>query len=472
MKWMRLVVPCLLPLLLVSGEGAWSAQTIKGTVVSASGSAGFLRLEIDGVTVAIAPGPDAKIFRGQIGQDPKPASLSDFAAGDHVVAVVDQNDRASSVKGFYGRVQGVFKKANSGRLIFDDGRSVPLSKQPQIVLPDGEFGVPSDIKPGSVLVCRVNPLTNEAWTVVSTSRVVPSAGTSQTPPSTAAAKKSPPKIASIAYSAPSPLKPGDLLTVDMAGTPGGTASFDVKGLLPATPMNEISAGAYRAVVKVPGGKPVFSVPLVGHLALGDKKASAVQASRLVTVAAAAKMPAATLPKQKAGSVTLPASAQPNSAATDTKPKVLPPAAQMPDAAFVQPVTLPAIDSARSPVLVPPAVETSARKPTTDAASNIVITDPPDGARIQRMIMVKGKAEPDSSILISITYNNGLTGLLRLSGQVAFQRVAVGKNGEFRMGPMALEGPLATQGLRFTIKAYYPDRDDHSTARTVVIGDRH
>ncbi|MHB9037056.1 MAG: hypothetical protein ACYC64_10325, partial [Armatimonadota bacterium] len=58
-----------------------------------------------------------------------------------------------------------------------------------------------------------------------------------------------------------------------------------------------------------------------------------------------------------------------------------------------------------------------------------------------------------------------------AGEVASQMVAVGKNGEFRMGPIALEGPLATQGLEFTIKAYYTDREDHGTAMVKVIGAR-
>jgi hypothetical protein len=130
----------------------------------------------------------------------------------------------------------------------------------------------------------------------------------------------------------------------------------------------------------------------------------------------------------------------------------------------------------SPVVVVPQVVVPIVQPTTPApkettAAKVILTNPPDGAKITRALLVRGTADPDSKVLVKVTYTNGLSGLLKLAGEVVSQSVAVGKNGEFRVGPIALEGPLATEGLKFTIKAYYPDREDHGTAIVRAIGAR-
>ena len=87
--------------------------------------------------------------------------------------------------------------------------------------------------------------------------------------------------------------------------------------------------------------------------------------------------------------------------------------------------------------------------------------------IRHVILVEGSAEAGSTVRVVVTYSNGLAGLLKLSGDVASQDLAVGKNGRYKLGPIALDGPLATSGLKFTIKAFYPDRAEHGTAEVAV-----
>lgn len=438
------------------------AQTYKGTVLSVSGSGESIRLQTGETVTMMSPGAGAKIMRGQVGKDVVPVPLTDFAPGDHVVAVVDQNGKANSIKAFYGRVQGVFARLEQGKLVLDNERIVALSPEAQIVLADGKIGKASELAAGSMVVCRVNPVTNEAWTVVSAmpvnggSNARPGGGTSE---STTPIREQA-KIKSLTYSLANPAKPGDLLTVDMSGTPGGKAVFEVKGLLESTAMKEISPGDYRAVAPIPKGRSIANAPLIARLKANGTDAPPVQASRLITVAGDtasekhADAPAPTpAPKPPA-----PTPAQANKVAANTPP---PPAPGKSEAiATLQPAK--ATGSASS----------DKKETAATASPKIVITDPESGSTIHRLILVKGKAEPDAKVQVTITYNNGKTGLLKLSGQVASQLVAVGKNGEFRMGPIALEGPLATKGLRFTIKAYYPDKDDHATATAVVVGDRY
>lgn len=244
------------------------------------------------------------------------------------------------------------------------------------------------------------------------------------------------KINSVTFSAPVPLKPGDIITVDLAGTPGGKAAFSVKNFIPIVKMQELSPGSYHATVKVPKGRTARNAPLVGYLGYKDAQAAPVQAGRLVTL-------------------------------VDAEPTRLP--AVKPENAAQKPVP----PAAPKPVeIAAPVAPPAPAKPKPEAVSpKIVLTSPVDGEIARRAIVVMGTADPGSAVRVSVTYSNGLAGLLKLSGEVASQNMSAGRNGEFKMGPIALDGPLATDGLRFTIKAYYPDRADHATAEVSVTGKR-
>lgn len=247
------------------------------------------------------------------------------------------------------------------------------------------------------------------------------------------------RINSVTFSAPAPLKAGDIITVDLAGTPDVRAAFSVKSLIPATRLKEVSPGSYHGTVQVPAGKIVRNAPLVGYLGNDTAHAAPVQAGRLVTVVESrvveepSKLPVVR-PEPR------------------TKPADPPPAAK------------PVVPDPPKPA-PPPAPVAAVDK------GKIVLTSPVDGATLKHAILVKGKARPGSVVRVVITYNNSLSGMMKLAGNVASQNLAVDKSGEFRMGPIALDGPLATDGLRFTIKAYYPDRADHGTADVTVIGRR-
>ena len=456
---------CALVLYAAAG-GVECAQVVKGTLVSPPAEAGFIRVEIEGNTTAIRPSEGAKIMRGQIGKDIRKVSLQEFAPGDHIVAVVNQRGRATSLKAFYGRVQGTLAKLEGRTLVLQDERTVTLSASPQVVFPDGSIGKPGDLRPGMLVICRVNPLTHEAWTVVS----VAATGTAVAEP---ASNK--PEIRSVTYSAPSPLKAGDLITVDLAGTRGGKATFEVKNLIGAANMKEVSPGSYRAVAEVPSGKSVLNAPLIGRLSAGGLQAAPVQASRLVTVTQTTIEPvldngsptgAPTASAQPATSAANPPVPRPEPIAARARP----PAADTPETAAEPPEVVP-VEVVIPAVAVPVRSATSEDDGLPRPAGKVVLTCPPDGAKIQKALLVRGIADPDSKVRVTITYTNALAGILKLSGLAASQDLAVGKNGEFRMGPLPLEGPLATKGLHFTIKAYYPDREEHATAVVRVIGER-
>jgi hypothetical protein len=249
-----------------------------------------------------------------------------------------------------------------------------------------------------------------------------------------AAKAEPPKITSIKFSAPSPLKAGDTITVEMTGTPGCNAAFGVKDFIGIEKMQEVSQGIYKGTAVVPKDKIALNAPLVGYLGKDGVHAPPMQASRLINVTGSGQQ------KQTA------------------------PPLGFAQGGVVQPDKLPKPEPAPKEVKKDPAPATPAKSAVVvSKPGKVVISSPADGARVRSTLTVIGIADPGSAVRVEVTYSNRLSGILKLAGQVVSQNVTAGKNGEFKMGPVALDGPLSTNGLVFTVKAYYPDRTDHGTA---------
>ena len=440
---------------------AQAAQTVKGTVVSSLGAC--VSILPDGATksITIKPGANTVITRGQIGVSERKATLIDLAPGDRVVAVVNQDGTAASVKAYYAVAKGTLSMRESKRLFFRDGRFVKLAPGVRVVLANGKVGKIEDIKVNSPLICRLNPSTQEAWMIVASEPVQPKpvAATKPAGATTRVAGFSEiavapvfptkargvlpdpavqPIIESVTYVAPENLKARDWMRIDLTGTPGGRAICEVKGLIPRTVMEEKEPGKYRASVMVPSGKFVRNEPVLGHLTINGVDAPTVQAAKLITV----EEPLPELPKLPEPVVA-----------------VAPPPAPQP-----APEPAQAVEPAPQPV-----VEQSKPEPPKEKAP-VILTAPVMGSRILRTLLVTGTAEPGSNVMVTVTYSNGLGGLLNLSGQVSSQLIAANESGQFQMGPLPLEGPLATKGLIFTVKASYPE-SPQSASVVSVFGDR-
>ena len=397
-----------------------------------------IKTDNDGKPMTIKPAPGAKIMRGQMGRDLRKAKLVEFGAGDRVVAVVSDKGAGTSIKAFYAISKGTVCSTKGDKAFFRDGRSVRLRPGMPVVFDDGKLGKAADLKPGCQLVCRVHPLTKQAWTVIAKRPKESKAAVAPVKPNVPLVK---PVIKSVSYKSPETLKSKDWMKVEMTGTAGGRAICQVKGLIPRTEMKETAPGSYVAQVMVPGNKFAKNEPLVGYLSLNGLDASPVQAGKLVTVLAPTEVPPA-----------------PIMAVT---PEPEPPAPQ-PVEVVTPPAPAPAPEPA--PVVEPPKPEPPKVK------APVVVTAPSMGSRIQRTLVVTGTADPGANVMVTVTYSNGLGGILNLSGPVSSQLIAASGSGEFKMGPIALEGPLATKGLMFTVKAAYPDAAEQAT-EVSVFGDR-
>lgn len=484
MKTGRLWLPVILGINLIAACCAFAAVTISGTLRLSTAKAGLIMLDTDSGTQSYKPAKNIKVVRGQVGLNLREADLKDLAPGDRVVVIVDSNGDIASLKAYFGLVKGTLSAIKDNKLQLKDGRYVQINSEAVVVLEDGTLGHIKDLKSGALITCRVNPNTSEAWTILVSApsqvsklsikaqdklpdpdkqaRVL----TEPKPTPVMSADKHPkeknkavvpivkPEIKSLTYSAPANLKPGDLITVDMSGTPEAKATFEVKQLIALTKMTEISPGSYRAVVTVPKNKHAEDVPLLGHLSLNGTKSLTMQASRLVSVLPVKSASAAI--SLHPGVEVIPAKLPVASSGQEKKV----------DTASTQTNTVKDPQPKAQVVIAQPKVEIKQK-----TINNIVLTNPPAGALIERALLVRGTAESDAKVQVIITYTNNLSGILKLAGQVTSQAIAIGKNGEFRFGPIALEGPLATKGLEFTIKAFYPDNSDHGTATVKVYGSR-
>lgn len=93
---------------------------------------------------------------------------------------------------------------------------------------------------------------------------------------------------------------------------------------------------------------------------------------------------------------------------------------------------------------------------TRAAMKPVITSPANGAKVGADIQVTGNADPDSRVLVTVTYQQTILGIFGTTGNVASETVTADKNGHFTTAPIPLTGVFGTAGVRFTITAVETD----------------
>lgn len=464
-------------IMLVCGQ-ADAARRVYGTLLAPPDAKGQLLVQTSISKRNYKISSDLRIERAQAGEKYSHCNVSDLCAGDYVAVALDDNNQATDITATYGIVKGRFSGMNQGVIRFADGRKLKVS---QDALRNSADGM-AKLKPGSRIVCRVSPSTNEVWAAGEDTAVKPEPAKARPVPAAAIKPSIPasvvkvtkpepgpakPKIDSIVYSPVSGIKGGDTISVTLKGTPGGAASVAILPLTNHAALKEISPGCYAGDITLPSARPTNNSPMIGYLAVNGIKAAPIQASKLITVSKGYQQ---SRPPSD--------SAEPPSPVVRDIEKPEPLRIARPEklAQAVEPpadeVTIAEVKNSQPKpdgIKVPVIVIKDTPKPVSDLDS-IVITMPIEGSVIRGPLVVKGQASPNQKVAIAITYSNGLLGIMKLAGQVCSNVVVADQYGIFRMGPISTEGILSTRGLRFTIKAYYPDRKDHGTDVLTVIGD--
>jgi hypothetical protein len=471
LKWFaRLTMVTMLVAL--NAMAGWAAQELKGTLLNNGGGKNFVMIQTDPTAddkqYLLSVSDTADIHRGEVSSKPGKARLRDLSRGDRVVMIVSQDGVVTSLKAYYATASGSVESIVGSKLTLADGKSLKVRAGAPVVLPNGKVGKVTDLKIGSRIDARLNPATQEAWAVV----VARSKPAQPPKPEVAANPAVPvkpetppaadePSIKSVKVFAPSPLRAGDWVSIVMAATPGKTAKAQVKDLIPITSMNEAPPGVYTARVTIPEGRIVANAPVVAYLGAEGTATLSMQASKLVTVSKP-------LPKPKPSPVVV-AVETPKPAAPAPAPAPEPKSEPAPAPV---PAPAPAPEPAPAPAPTPaPEPAPAPEPPKPPEVKGIVIVSPTEGQAIAASISAKGTAEPNSRLLVEVTFGNGKYGLLNVSGTVTAQLVAANSDGAFSLGPIPLEGPLATKGLRFWVKASYPDHPGEPSAVVTVLGSR-
>ncbi len=191
--------------------------------------------------------------------------LADVRVGDALRVVLAKDGRVVEVHDFFKSATGTVAAVSPSALVLGNGRVVTGERVSAITL-NGDPAQMADIRLGDYVTVRSNPESGEIRQVIATRHV---------PPTSAPAADV--AIASFTISATRALRAGEYLDVEMRGTAGGRASFDIGDYVTGNPMREDAPGIYRARFAIPERFNVVQVPVFGRLAVGTSEAPRTEA---------------------------------------------------------------------------------------------------------------------------------------------------------------------------------------------------
>ncbi|HTV73683.1 MAG TPA: stalk domain-containing protein [Candidatus Acidoferrales bacterium] len=181
------------------------------------------------------------------------ATLADVHVGDALRAVLTRDGRVVEVHDFYKSTSGTIAAVSPSAFVLQNGRVITPSRSTTITLNTAPATL-DDLKVGDYVSVRSNPESGELREIIASR---PSLQT-KAPATTVT-------ITAFSISATHPLRAGDSFTVQLVGTPGGTATFDVGDDVVGIPMHEQTPGTYVGQMTIPDRFNVLQIPVYGHL---------------------------------------------------------------------------------------------------------------------------------------------------------------------------------------------------------------
>jgi hypothetical protein len=203
-----------------------------------------------------------------------PGELSDIHAGDFAHLYGQSRVRADQVVDQFGSRVGTVAAVANGQMVLGDGHIIVPQGATSMSI-NGAAASLDQLLPGDRVTVRYNVNSGEVREIL-VSRAV-AAGS----PAPSGATQ----IASIQTDATRPLRAGELMSVSLRGTPGGSATFDIGPYVAGIAMSERSPGDYSGSYRVPAGASFADVPVIGHL-----RANGVDASMSSSVVSASSTP--------------------------------------------------------------------------------------------------------------------------------------------------------------------------------------
>lgn len=189
-----------------------------------------------------------------------PGELGDVRPGDFTRIYMTRQGHVERVEDAFGSYTGRIAAATASEFVLTDGHVIAPDRTTEIVL-DGRTASLADLQVGDLVTVRYNVVSNEVRTILVSRTEAPES------PQPGA-----PAISSIALDASRPLRPGDVVTVTMHGTPGGAATFDIGSYVTSIAMAPSESGVYTGTYTIPQGANFSDVPIIGHLRVGNANA--------------------------------------------------------------------------------------------------------------------------------------------------------------------------------------------------------
>ncbi len=204
---------------------------------------------------------------GQVGA----IGLADLRVGDTVTVTLGAQNQAILVRAqtrwVSGRIEAI---AGGGRtIVLSNGQVYTLSDDVAIMI-DGRVVSRDTLRAGMEVTLRLNPQTGQVIEVSAQPAAQPS------PPPTGQVR-----ITAFTHNATRPVRAGETLTVELRGTPGGQATFDIFNVASGIQMREVASGVYRGTFTVQAGHNIANAAILGHLRLGGQEA-VMQSATAVT----------------------------------------------------------------------------------------------------------------------------------------------------------------------------------------------
>lgn len=245
--------------------------TIEGTIFRVDVPNQRLFVQRNGAihTVIITPTTAIQRVNVTTGQGGA-VSLADLRVGDQVTVTMDTSSRAILVRAQVREVSGRIDIVSGRTIVLENGQAFTLNADARIIVNGQEVPV-SSLQRGMQVTLRLSPTTGQVLEVTAQSALPPGGQIA---------------ISSFIHNANRALRVGETLTVELRGTPGGVATFDIFNVASGIPMTEVASGVYRGTFTVRAGDNVVNAAVFGHLRVGGQE-RVIQAGVPLTIDAAA-----------------------------------------------------------------------------------------------------------------------------------------------------------------------------------------
>lgn len=507
------------------------ATDIKGNIDSIDLNNKKLNVISNNKTYTLDVTAQSKLLRGLIGTAPLEVDMLSISPGDAITCSFDDNNKITKATLTFNIIKGTIGKIDNNTITLVDGSISKVSPKASISLLNGTKGSISNLEVGHTFVARTNPNNGEIWTLVVSGkekvdpRTIPTKPTEtkstetkkpevkpevkpETKPENKPTVKTDTKvetkpevktetkptvtqipvvptvpinneieITDIIISAPKEIMSGDMVLVEVHGTPHCGVSCDIQYVANTKQtLTEDTAGVYRGFITIPF-KNLNGAKFVAYMSYNGKNISKICDTILFVKDKTAKLQVLVKKIEETPVAKTEAPDEENISNTENTTTE-----QTEDATVIADNESTSVDDGKKPEKKESEQLTDTKEINDQITNKDSITDPlksatikvddikvvsPENGSTVNNIAVSGLAIPDKKINVKTIYSNGKYGVLGIRGILHEDTIEVREDGVFNYGPIELTDFFATPGLIYYIELSYAD-DDTFPAKVIRV----